>query len=98
MTKRVKVTSSLNGIGAEPCKFVWGCQDQFVTTDKLRRAQNLQVDEDVAKVREYTVTTIESLTSSHDEHSALSSTNFTPSCTIWTFRLSARRRAIETKK
>ena len=40
---------------------------------KLRRPQNLPVDENVAKVREYTVRTIESLTSSHDE---LSCANF----------------------
>ena len=40
---------------------------------KLRQPQNLPVDEDVAKVREYTVRTIESLTSSHDE---LSCDNF----------------------
>ena len=40
---------------------------------KLRRPQNLPVDEDVAKVREYKVRTIESLTSSHDE---LSCANF----------------------
>ena len=44
---------------------------------KLRRPQNLPVDEDVAKVREYTVRTIESITSSYDGHSTLSGANFT---------------------
>ena len=40
---------------------------------KLRRPQNLPVDEDIAKVRDYTVRTLKSLTSSHDE---LSCSNF----------------------